>query len=51
MISFALILIIWAGFGLAGVWNCKADRINYEMLIFMGSAPFLPLVAKFFKIF
>lgn len=50
MLSFALICFAWILIGFAGGLNCKAERVNYEMLIFWGAAPFLPIIAKIFGI-
>ena len=50
MLMFAVILTCWAIIGFVGVKNCKADRVNYEMLIFLGFVPFIPMLAKIFQI-
>jgi len=48
---FIICILIWALVGFHGILNCKTERINYEMLIFLGTAPFIPLIAKIFGIF
>lgn len=42
---FAGVVGLWCLVGLLGCVNAKADRVNYEMIIFLCFAPFLPLVA------
>lgn len=44
-IIFVGIIIGWAFVGFLGGLHAKYDRINYEMLIFMGIVPFIPLIA------
>ena len=43
---FVVIIFIWLFVGFLGILSCKANRVNYEMIIFMFFAPFIPLVAK-----
>ena len=50
MFIFAIILICWANLGYVGVLNCKTPHTDYEMLIFMGFVPFIPILAKVFQI-
>lgn len=42
---FAGVVGLWCLVGLLGGVNAKANRTNYEMIIFFGFVPFLPLVA------
>lgn len=51
MIIFTMILFAWATLGFIGILNCKKSRIIWEMIIFCALVPFIPLLAKFFKIF
>ena len=44
-ILFVAFILIWGFVGFLGILNCKADRPNYEMMIFMFSFPFVPFVA------
>lgn len=45
-ILFVIIILIWAFIGFLGVLNCKKDRVNFEMIIFLTTVPFIPMVAK-----
>lgn len=49
MIPFTIILFAWAILGFIGILNCKKDRVAWEMIIFMGFVPFIPLIAAYFK--
>lgn len=42
---FAGIVGLWCLVGLLGVLNAKADRVNYEMIIFLLFSPALPVIA------
>ena len=46
MIIFCVVIFVWFFVGFLGGLHCKENRVNYEMLIFMAFAPFIPLVAK-----
>lgn len=46
-ILFVIVILIWGFVGFLGIMNCKAERPNYEMMIFMFSFPFVPFVAHF----
>lgn len=50
MIPFTIILFAWAILGFIGLLNCKKYRIMWELIIFMGLVPFIPLIAAYFKI-
>jgi hypothetical protein len=45
---FTAIIIGWLLVGLGGLANCKKDRVNGEMIIFLSFVPFIPLLAKIF---
>lgn len=45
---FACFILAWVMIGLGGLANCKKDRVNEEMIIFLGFVPFIPLLAKIF---
>ena len=47
---FAIILILWASFGIKMVLDCKKNKINWAGIIFMGFTPFIPIVAHGFHI-
>lgn len=47
MIAFMLFILAWSFVGVFGVANCKKDRINYEMIVFISITPIIPLIAKF----
>lgn len=51
MIVFTLILLIWITIGFIGILNCKKSRVIWEMVIFSALVPFIPLLAKIFKVF
>lgn len=44
MIIFIVIVAVWLFVGFCGVMNCKANRVNWEMLFFMFFVPFLALI-------
>lgn len=50
MLIFAMIIVLWAVIGFVGVLNCKAERVNFELLFFFGFVPFIPMFAKIFEI-
>ena len=43
---FVIIIFIWLFVGFLGDLHAKDNHVNYEMIIFMFFAPFIPLVAK-----
>lgn len=46
MIAFIIAIIVWLVIGIIGLFRArKYDRPNYEIIIFMMSLPFLPLIA------
>ena len=45
-IIFILIVAVWLFVGILGGLHCKEKRVNYEMIVFVSLAPFLPLIAK-----
>lgn len=51
MIVFMLFIFAWFFVGVCGVANCKKDRVNYEMIAFIGVTPVIPLIAKFCGLF
>lgn len=51
MVIFTIILFAWAALGFIGILNCKKSRVIWEMIIFCALVPFIPFLAKFFKIF
>lgn len=51
MYMFAIILILWAFFGIKMVLDCKENKkINWAGIIFMGFVPFLPIIAHSFHV-
>lgn len=42
---FAGIVGVWCLVGMLGCLNAKADRVNYEMIIFLLFIPALPFIA------
>lgn len=51
MIAFMLFILAWSFVGVCGVANCKKDRVNYEMIAFIGITPVIPLIAKICGLF
>lgn len=45
-IIFCIIILVWCLIGFKGLLNVKANRVNYEMIIFIVFTPFIPIVAK-----
>lgn len=45
-IIFVIVILVWCFIGFLGGMNAKDNRVNYEMIIFMVLAPFIPLLAK-----
>ena len=48
--KFVVIILIWLFVGFLGIMqNVRKDsnRVNYEMILFFLSVPFIPVVAKF----
>ena len=49
-VLFGIIIAVWMGVGMVGVYNCKRNKVNFEMIIFIAFFPFIPLVALAFGI-
>jgi len=47
---FVVFILLWCFVGFLGVWNCKENRTNYGMLLFLLMAPFIPLIAHLCKL-
>lgn len=46
MILFIIIITLWFAVGCVGTMRAKEDRINWEMIIILILAPFLPIIAR-----
>ena len=46
IIIFVIVIFVWAFIGWLGGLHANENRINYEMIIFLGFAPFIPLLVK-----
>lgn len=46
-IIFVIGFIIWCFIGFLGGLHAKENRVNYEIIIFMALAPFIPIFAMF----
>lgn len=44
-IIFVIVVLIWCFIGFLGGLHANEHRINYEMIIFMALAPFIPILA------
>lgn len=44
-IIFVIGILIWFFIGFLGGLHAKENRINYEMIVFMALAPFIPIFA------
>ena len=45
-IVFIIGILIWLFVGFLGCMNCKKNRVNYEMIIFISLFLLIPLFAK-----
>lgn len=44
---FVIIMIIWTFIGLLSTLHARDNIINWYMFIFLGFAPFIPIIAYF----
>ena len=44
-IIFVIGILIWCFIGFLGGLHAKENRVNYEMIIFIALAPFIPIFA------
>lgn len=44
-VIFVIIILVWMAVGTVGLLQMRKDRVKFEMIIFMGVTPFLPLIA------
>ena len=49
-ILFIAFILFWSYLGWHSVYECKEDKVHYEMIAFLVIAPLIPLVAKLFGI-
>lgn len=48
IIIFVIVVFIWCFIGFLGGQHANEKRVNYEMIIFLALAPFIPIFAMVF---